>query len=314
MSFISEQPDGKGLQGQTSSYRVMGCLLVPMLLWYVAMSAGFGLASAVIVSSRAFQLFYVLLSFSVGIRLLIVLKQRREGLRLPMLGIFLILISGIIWYGFGFTGTVELGMREKFTKYQTTQGRKWRFTPLLPLSLESPPAQNYGKAEVVVGKSKKELPINGRMFWKWYSIKVVGEAMAPFLIIDEQFGDIENGGFVRLPMTGEKAPYFHFGTLPHRFYLSLPENEKTVASGVTPPVLKLRIIRGKLNVLTKDVKLGELVKFEGHTVRLENGASWVRLQVKDLSALYLFLFGTALMIISGISTVYRRLKPAAVKL
>jgi len=312
MSSISNRLRSKNLLEAISSYRVLACLLLPMLLWLGAMSA-VGIATSVTASSRAFQLFYLLLFFGVAIRCLMFLKQRRHDLFLSFSGILLVLLSGMYWYGLSFTGTVELGATESFSRYQKLQGRKWGMLPSLPLVLVSAPAQNYGKAAIAVAGIKKELAINERIFWRWHAIKLVGEAMAPFLIIDEAIGDEEKAGFVRLTIAGDKSPYFTFGDLPHRFYLSLPDKGAVAANGVTPASLKLGIRRGKLNVLTKDIKLGELVKFEGHSVRFENGAPWVRLEVRDQGALYLGIFGALLVMVGGISSVWGRLQRPAMK-
>jgi hypothetical protein len=312
MSFISNRPGVRNLLELVSSYRVLACLLVPMSLWLGVMSAG-GIDTGVTASSRAFQLFYLVLFFGVAIRCLIFLKQRRHDLFLSLFGILLILLSGMYRYGLSFTGTVELGAMEPFSRYQKLQGRKWGMLPALPLALVSAPAQNFGKAAIAVAGAKKELAMNGRIFWRWYSIKLVGEGMAPFLIIDEDIGNEEKAGFVRLPLVGDKPPYFTFGNLPHRFYLSLPDKGTVAANGVTPAALKLGIRRGKLNVLTKDVKIGELVKFEGHSVRFENGAPWVRLEVKDQGALYLVIFGALFVMVGGISSVCRISKRPGVK-
>jgi hypothetical protein len=307
MSFISDRLGHRNLLELISSYRMLGCALLPMVLWWVVLSAGFGLATDLVLSSRAFKLFYLFVFFGVGARLLLLLKHHRYGLFLPFLGIFVILFSGMYWYGLSFTGTVELGAQETFTGFQKLEGRRWGFPPKLPMALLSAPAQNYGKAVVALAGTKKELPSNGRIFWRGYSIKLVGEGMAPFLIIDEAIGDENNTGFVRLPLAGDKPPYFNFGILPHRFYLSLPDKGEVVRNGVTPPVLKLGIRRGKLNVLTREVKLGELVRFEGHSVRFENGAPWVRLEIRDERALYIFVSGAALLIIGGVFIVFRRI-------
>lgn len=273
-----------------TSYRTMFCLLLPLGLWWI-ITALFGIKAEIAASARTFQAFYLLLLCSVALGLLKMIRLRQAGYSVLFSGIFLLLLSGMFWHGVCFSGTFELGKGESFSRYQSVRGPKWGAPPLLPVTLASAPSQNFGKTVVFVNGKLKEMPAEGRIFWRWFSVRYLGESMAPFLLIDEAIGEEDKAGFVRLPLEKEQPPYFTFGTLPHRFYLSLPFKGEPVKNGVTPDALKIRIMRGKINVLTKDVKLGEIVRFEGHSLRFENGAPWVRLEVKDLRAWYLFFSG-----------------------
>jgi len=280
-----------------TSYRTMLGLLLPLSLWWLIITAQFGVEAEIAASSRTFQVFYLLLLCSVAIRLLKMIRLRKADYSALCSGYFLLLLSGMFWYGFCFSGTFELGKGESFSRYQSVGGPKWGAPPLLPVTLASAPSQNFGKTVVFVNGKLKELPAEGHIFWKWFSVGYLGESMAPFLLIDEAIGEEDKAGFVRLPLEKERPPYFTFGTLPHRFYLSLSDKGESLKNGVTPGSLRVRIMRGKINVLTKDVKLGEIVRFEGHSLRFENGSPWVRLEVKDLRAWYLFFAGILLSVV-----------------
>lgn len=288
-----------------TSCGTMLCLLLPLSLWWLIVTVLFGVSAEIAVSARTFQLFYLLLLCSVAIQLLKMISLRKAGYSALFSGIFLLQLAGMYWYWLYFNGTFELGKGESFSRYQSVRGPKWGAPPLLPVTLASAPSQNFGKTVISVNGKLKEMPAEGHIFWKWFAFKYVGESMAPFLLIDEAIGEEDKAGFVRLPLEKEQPPYFTFGTLPHRFYLSLPSKGESVKNGVTPGSLRIRIMRGKINVLTKDVRLGEIVRFEGHSLRFENGAPWVRLEVKDLRPWYLFFSGV-FMTVAGCGLILSR--------
>lgn len=290
----------------TGSYRTMICLLLPICLWWLIITPLCGVSTDIMASARTFQIFYLLLALSFVTRLVAEIRLQQSGLSFLFAGMLLLMVAGLFWYGFRFSGTVELGMGEPFSRYQAVKGPKWGPPPQLPLALESAPSQNFGRTVIVLNGKQKELPSDGRVIWKWFAVKFAGESMAPFLLIDEAVGEEDKAGFVRLPLEKEQPPYFTFGTLPHRIYLSLPPKGEPAKRGVTPGTLTLRIMRGKINVLTKDVMLGEIVRFEGHSLRFENGSPWVRLEVKDLRAWYLFLAAVLLSVAGGIMILFQR--------
>lgn len=305
------------LTERIGSNRTMACLLLPICLWMVTGLLIFGVSAEVMAASRALQVFYILLLLSLSVRVTTHALRRKAGASLLTGGILLVLLAGLFWYGFRFKGTFELGKGELFSRYQKVQGPNWGPPPLLPIGLFSAPSQNNGKTTIVVNDRQKELPQDGSLYWKWYAIRLVGEAMAPFLLIDEAVGEVDKAGFVRLPLGKEPPPYFTFGTMPHRIYLTMPETGTPKNPGVTPTTLRVRIMRGKLNVLTKEVRLGELVRFEGHSLRFENGSPWVRLEIRDLRPWYLLIAGLALSVAGVIVTLLsskRRLDEAGKEL
>lgn len=297
MSFISDTLSR--LCAFLGSGRLIAAVALPMLIWLVVLVTVLRLSPETAVSGRAFQLYYILLSLCITVRSLSRLKPRGYGAALALAGVMSLLLAGVLWYGFRFSGTAELGVGEAFREYQAAERGSWRAIKQLPLALATAPAQNYGKAVLILEGKRRELPLNGTMRWRGHSLKLAGESVAPLFLVDNAIGDENYAGYLKLAIGREKPRYFQFGTLPHRFYISYPEKAGEVKSGVTPDILHLRVVRGKLNVLRKDVKRGESVEFEGHTVRFEEGAPWVRVEVKDMRPLYLFYAG-ALLIVAGV--------------
>lgn len=304
MSFISDK--AASITGWMGSNRTMACLLLPMCIWAVTVVLLFGVPMVVVATSRSFQLFFLFLLASLAVRVISSTRRRMVGASLLFSGLILVMMAGLFWYGFRFSGTIELAKGEMFSRYQKIEGPRWAPPPQLPIGLQSAPSQNNGKTAIIVNGRQRDLPPEGPLYWKWYAIRSMGEAMAPFLLIDEAVGEEDKAGFVRLPLGTEAPPYFTFGTLPHRIYLSMLESATRTQAGVTPPTLRVRIMRGKLNVLTREVRMGELVTFEGHSLRFENGSPWVRLEIRDLRSWYLLIVGMVLTVAGGIMTALQR--------
>lgn len=278
--------------------------MLPMCIWVLTAVALFGVSTEVMAASRAFQIFFLFLLLSMAVRFISLARRRIVGASLLCSGIILMMMAGLFWYGFRLSGTIELAKGEMFSRYQKIEGPRWGTPPQLPIGLHSTPSQNNGKTIIVLNDRQRELPPDGPLYWKWYSIRSMGEAMAPFLLIDEAVGEEDKAGFVRLPLGTEAPPYFTFGRLPHRIYLSILDSTTRSKAGVTPTKLRVSIMRGKLNVLTKDVMMGDLVKFEGHSLRFENGSPWVRLEIRDLRAWYLLIAGLVMIVAGGMMTAF----------
>lgn len=137
-------------------------------------------------------------------------------------------------------------------------------------------------------------------------VEVTAEPFAaPSFSLRRMNGAVEGEGLLKVvPGTAE---YFQVALLPHRFYVTIPA---TGALAALPDRLHLRVQRGKLKLLERDVALGETVEFEGLSLRFDPGQRWARVRLRAAPPRWALVAGIALAV-GAMAAAWRRRKGQA---
>ncbi len=107
-------------------------------------------------------------------------------------------------------------------------------------------------------------------------VAVQGPFPAPSFEVRGPDGALVERGLVKIDPG--KRDWFMVGILPHRLYLRVLEGEGG-ADPRSPERLHLRVQRGKLRVLERDLASGERVTFERLSFAFGPGDLWARVEV-----------------------------------
>ena len=217
-----------------------------------------------------------------------------------LIGVFFLGLETAEWS----RGKLRLGEGETNTRWDPSESGSLAASP--------PPLTYLGRGapgfRVAVGDRELLLDVG-----EWagvgdhWEVNVVRVAPAPAFALHSQDGPLLNEGFVKLD-PGQEDEFIRVGLLPHRFYLSLPEEIGDEAleghETDTPRQLHLRITRGKLTALDSVVEKGTPVNFEGLTFQFDDGASWAELALRRRPRTLPFAV-SALLIVCGLAVLAR---------
>ena len=285
----------------------------PLVVWFLVMAVMLEQPLSVVAKGFTFTVFsvaFLLTVVSWGIASL--LFRRHYGRFLIALGICFLFLEGVLWYGFRFAGVLHIGEGEITTEYASMDKGKWTAKPAIRVAALKTSRSENGTVVLGLDGQKKEIPLNRKLTQDGYSFRVLDRNIAPLFVLNESEGQDDLGGYIKL-MPGDGAgSYFHLGILPHRFYVGPPgevsSEEKSRNSGNegTPASFHLRVVRGKLKVVEGELKKGETVEFEGNRLRYEDGAPWVRVEVRKERRHYALFTGLLITVAGGITTVLVR--------
>ena len=215
-------------------------------------------------------------------------------------GVFLLGVETAEWS----RGTLRLGEGETNARWEPSESGVLATSP--------PPLTYLGRGDpgfrVAVGDRELLLGVGewGGVGDHW-DVNVVRVAPAPSFALHSQDGPLLNEGLVKLA-PGQEDEFIRVGLLPHRFYLSLPEESADQAlddtETDTPLQLHLRITRGKLTALDSVVEKGTPVNFEGLAFQFDDGASWAELELRRRPRTLPFAV-SALLIVCGVAVLAR---------
>lgn len=214
------------------------------------------------------------------------LRERRRARAL--LGGAAMLLAGqaAAWLLLSGEGTIDLGAGEEGVPWRLEEGLSARGWPearvlSIPEDASAPVRVRLDGRDVEIARGR---PATSRAL----ELDLVGRYFAPAFMLRRKGGAIEGYGYLKAVPGGTE--YFQVALLPHRFYAS-PVPDAAAAEGSPPRAVKLRIQRGKLKVLEREVALGETVEFEGLSMRFTEGAPWVRLRARTRPPPWLLLAG-----------------------
>lgn len=272
----------------------LACFLLPPALWLAALVIGLHVPAPVAAGTKAVAVFYYAAAISCAACAWRAFFSKRRGAGLIWLGMLLVLLQGVLWYGLRFRAVAEIGDSDRLAGYVVSEPGRWVRFPLPDIAVRSVWSGKSGDVRLALGGKEREVKVGKRTFWHGYSLKPTVRGIAPLFLLDDAVGETDKAGYFPLGTAGTK--YFQLGELPHRFYVT----------GATPPApgpeamrrpdtLKITITREKLVVFKGEMKKGENVEFEGHRLRFEDGAPWIRLEITRLWEFLPLLPAAALM-------------------
>ncbi|MFZ2951293.1 MAG: hypothetical protein WA003_17590 [Desulfuromonadaceae bacterium] len=277
---------------------------MPIVLWMVTLVVAFHVPAGVAAESTTVSLFYYVAAVSCITCLWGAVSAARRGATCIWSGLLCLLLLGLVWYGFRFQGTAEIGERDRLAGFAITDTGRWSKIPMPEISLQSIWSGKSGKVLLGLGDAKRECAVGGRTYWRGYCLKPTVRGYAPLFILDDAIGEMDKAGYYPLGSAG--VSYFHLAKLPHRFYASSPFLPSPGPEAIRKPeTLKITITRGKLIVFKGEMKRGENIEFEGHRLRFENGAPWIRLEINRYW-IYLLLIPALALIGAGVAILLKK--------
>lgn len=248
-------------------------------VWFLKLEPAY-LAEAV-----AFRLYYVLLFLLVSYELAQAVLARSLLQALSCCGIMLVLLQGLLWYGFRFSGMTAVGAEEQIVEYYASKAGAFVTPPKIPqkvLTITSDPKH----VSLVRDGSETRLEAGKPVSLDGFMFRLQEVERAPLIAVQTAQGVPVDEAYLKQTATGEREDFIMFGRLPHRFYVK--EIKKT-ASGA--PMFRIKVVRDKLTIADSMVEAGEGVYFDGHYVRCRPGALWARIAVEKRQSLLLLWSG-----------------------
>lgn len=255
-----------------------------MLVWVYAFRLDpVYLAEAV--SFRLFTLLFMLLLINELVRTVL---HRSLFAMLLCLGLLLMLLQAVAWYGYRFSGMAAVGADEQITEYYTDQTGAFITPPRIPLKVVNVSAEPMSvtltrdgiETSLVAGKAVQR---------DGFRLRLDAVEQAPLVAVRNVRGEPLDEAFLKLTSGGEREDFIMFGRLPHRFYVKEVRNPD---NGTV--MFRLRVVRAKLTIVDQLVHAGESIYFDGHYVTCRPGAYWAKLAVEKQQSRLLLWCGIIL--------------------
>ena len=310
-----------------SSPLIPASLGLPMAFFYAAGVGGIGRSFSPFEHSSAFRIYSVFFVLSALIMVFSAVRIRAYARALIGAGAVLILAQAVLSYGFRWSGNADIGEGEQFEKYSSVYAGPWAKPVPLPLMVKTVKPGSSAACTIILGNEHLEIAGDRHFLWKDLNLKAAQFFSAPLFLITNAEGKELDAGYIKLAFEDPENDFFQFEAVPHRFYVSLPGialrtwklkgdrwglsvDGRTANRGGfgtdAPEKLHLRIIRGKLALFEGEVKKGESVPFDGHNIRFERRAAWVRIEVRKEQKMFLLYAGLAAVIFGVIVKAVRR--------
>ncbi|WP_242393104.1 hypothetical protein [Anaeromyxobacter oryzisoli] len=202
----------------------------------------------------------------------------RRGLAAAWVAGALALAAGAAALATRIEGEVDAGLDEDGPSWRIAHAGLAAVAPALKV-LEVPATRPSGKIRLLVdGREVVAEAGEPVAVGRGRRLVVRDVLIAPALSVERARGEVEGSALVKLDPG--RREWFTAGTLPHRFYVTVPEPAGTALAA--PRSLHVRVQRGKLRVHEGDLAAGSEARFEGITLRLEKeGAPWARIELRS---------------------------------
>jgi hypothetical protein len=227
--------------------------------------------------SRAVLVWWLLVLLILTASGLCSLLARHTRLACGTFGLLLSVLATGLWSGFWFQGSLRLGEEEPAAAWENVVSGPW--TAASPIGLQYLGESTEGRALQMLagGVERQVLPGTSQHYLKnGLVLRITSVLPAPQFVLTDTGGRLLHQGMVKVAPAVENE-FFRVGVLPHRFYLS--RRDAAAEESVAISMLHLRVQRGKLEVLDLDLVAGEPVTFEGMAFRVEEGATWIEVEV-----------------------------------
>lgn len=261
----------------------LGAPLVTAVAW--ALARGDGLA---LLDARVFRAWTAALALSLGCAAASAALQRRWAVVAAASGLLAVAAQSEVTRLWRFEGVASVGEGEATPRWRTTSPGPLAATPEIG-TVEFEP----GDAVTVRAAGEGvRIALGTTRSLRGVAITLREVGAAPSFAIRAPDGVLFEEGLVEL--SAREPGYIEVPSLPHRFYFS-------AASGPTrpdgfPERLRIRVQRGKLQVLDAVLEPGVVGEFEGLGISWAEGTRWALLEVRRAPRPLLAVAGLALVV------------------
>jgi hypothetical protein len=267
-------PEGPRLLARIGSPVAVASLAAPLVLVTAAVAAGL-LRPERAAAAWSVRIWAGALGLCAVANIAVAIRRRRLAWALALLALEAVLAQGLAWAAWRFDGTLNAGVGEPRAPWERKDAGPLARSPAVEV-LDLPTAPG-GSARLLFDGREVSLPlgrateVGGGTF-----VAVQGPFPAPSFEVLGPDGVLVEKGLVKI--APGKREWFMVGFLPHRLYLRVAEGAPG-ADPRSPERLHLRVQRGKLRVLERDVASGERVTFERLSFAFGPGDLWARVEV-----------------------------------
>ncbi|HEX9306952.1 MAG TPA: hypothetical protein VF894_05640 [Anaeromyxobacter sp.] len=286
----------------------LATVALPLAAGLLAGSRGLGMTAAELASVPPVRAYALALAAALAVAAVRGALERRTGRCALALGGLAILGFGAVRVLGAFTGFVDLGEGEPPGRWTQVAGGPLASHPPT-VEVRSVPPSSLAPLQLTVDGSATQLLPGTDLVVDGARLRVVEVGIAPRTVFVNEAGTTLDEVLVKLASSAPADTYLELPVLPHRFYLSRPRGAGPDAPGVelrTPDPLHLKVIRGKLTVLDRDVAKGESAKVDHITFKYLDGLPWARIELVREPGGALLYAGIALVLAGVALELYAR--------
>ena len=278
--------------GQSLAPWLLGSLLVPLFVGLGGGALLFDLDAATLATSTTVKLY----ASASALALLVLAARAAWQRQLPTAGIALgclLLLAQLGWWSAGrFEGRLDLGEGETHSQWRDVQAGPWARPPGTSVIVVASDSARQAATLRIAGEQRtiavgEWLPLGDG------DLRLIAIHPAPQIRLRGHADDDLHDGYVKI--TDDRSSFIRLGLLPHRFYVA--------ADAATA---YLRITRGKLELFSGEVALGEQISFDSYSLELVEGVSWARLRGRRVPSPLPAVAGALLAIGGALGAVLRR--------
>lgn len=269
---------------------------LPAVLWVAAACLVGGMTTADAFSAVTFRLFFSLLSIMLILHTLVSLVRRALPAVLVYGGIILLLVQGVVWYGFRFAGEAGSGSGDQIVDYHREQRGAWSGDTRIPARVESIPEAGDAPIVFSLGDKKINVPLKGSFAWNGYRISPLSVGRAPLMTLENAAGQNIEALYIKMGTVAPERDFFLVKSMPHRIYIA-PDADRGI---------KLRIVRDKLEIAARYLPWGEKLYYDGHYIRFDRGEPWLRISVEKVITPWFAFAGGGMLLAGLISYLMKR--------
>jgi hypothetical protein len=278
----------------TGSWLALGTLALPLGAALLLGSRALGMSLAELSALRPIRVFALALAIALVLAGLHAALDRSAGRCAASLG-GLALLAGLAARALlGLAASADLGEGEPPGAFARFDAGPLARPPAIELRRGS--LSSSGTLLVAVdGREQEVLPGKTQRI-AGIEVRVVERGVAPRLVFESESGTGLDEMLVKLPRDPDARAYLETPVLPHRFHLSPARAAPATADDEqVPAALHLRVTRGKLKVLERDLAKGEVVKADHVSIKYLDGLPWARIEVARRPGATLLCTGLALL-------------------
>jgi len=210
----------------------------------------------------------------------------------------LIIISGLaLNFLYRFEGIAGLGEGESFMDYDSVEKGPLSKPPKFTITVENiegDPLKFDSSVKVKIRSENKLIVLSqGRHVTDFLlptsQFSLIRVEPAPRFLITDKEGKELHTAFVKLNLYPQgKEDYFRSPSVAHRFYLSI--------TGKPDKPFNIKVVRGKLIIIDKEIAAGEEVEFEGLKISFPEISKWAEVEVRYYPGNILIMIGIVLSI------------------
>lgn len=269
---------------------------VPAALWVITACYLGGMTLQDAASAVTFRIFFSILFLLLILHAGISLVRRSVARALVHGGIILLLVQGVVWYGFRFAGEAGSGTGDQIVDYHREQRGAWNGDSRIPARVESIPEAGDEPVVFSLGDKKINVPLKGSFSWNGYRISPLSVGRAPLMTLENAAGQNVEALYIKMGTAAPERDFFLVKSMPHRIYIA-PDADRGI---------KLRIIRDKLEIAARYLPWGEKLYYDGHYIRFDRGEPWLRISVEKVITPWFAFAGGGMLLAGLISYLMKR--------